>query len=343
MRINIISFTEKGDKLNKALADLFQNEEVFGYGNSEGLITKTEKLKDWTEKAFRDDAIIFVGAVGIAVRASAPFIRSKEKDPAVIAVDEIGKFVVPVLSGHIGGANELAFKIAEFIGAQAVITTATDIRSVWAADVWAVKHNCLIADISKIKFISGALLKGENIGFLCDFPISGKLPDGVLDKVNLKNGVVISFDENKRPFENTLNIIPKIIDIGAGSRKNADRNSAVVLLEDVFRKKRISLKAVRSVNTIDIKKNEKSILELCKKCDVKLNIFTAEELLNIEGKFSSSDFVRSVTGVDNVCERAACLAFGGKLILRKTSGAGVTIAAAVEEWRAEFENCDGRN
>ena len=110
------------------------------------------KLSEWTAENFqKSDALIFIGAVGIAVRAIAPHCKSKATDPAVIVLDERGRFSIPILSGHLGGANDLAKKLASICGAVPVITTATDIEGVFAVDEWAKAQNCHVLEPGRIK------------------------------------------------------------------------------------------------------------------------------------------------------------------------------------------------
>lgn len=126
-------------------------------------------LSDFVQTAFetshsgRKTLLIFIGALGICVRSISPFIKKKTVDPAVICIDELGKFVIPVLSGHIGQANEYAQKISEKISAVPVITTATDINKKWAVDSWCVSHGVEIKNPERIKLISSKVLKGEKI------------------------------------------------------------------------------------------------------------------------------------------------------------------------------------
>ena len=107
------------------------------------------------------DALIFVGACGIAVREIAPYVKSKKTDPAVVCIDEAGQFVIPLLSGHIGGANALAEKLAEKLDATAVVTTATDVRGKFAVDAWAARHGCAISDMGLAKAVSAAILEKD--------------------------------------------------------------------------------------------------------------------------------------------------------------------------------------
>ena len=122
------------------------------------------------------DALLFVGAAGIAVRAIAPHVRSKATDPAVVVLDEGARFSVALLSGHIGGANELARQVARAVGAEPVVTTATDGRGLWAVDEWAARSGLLIANPHAIKAVSGRMLSGCEVSLFSDTPISGKPP-----------------------------------------------------------------------------------------------------------------------------------------------------------------------
>ena len=138
-------------------------------------------LRDWIREAFsRYEGLVFVGAVGIAVRAIAPYVQSKTTDPAVVVVDEGGRFVIPLLSGHLGGANGLAHRIAAAGGGSPVITTATDGRGLFAVDSWAKEQNCHVMEPERIKGVSGKLLEGETIWMRCPWAVSGLQPEGVL-------------------------------------------------------------------------------------------------------------------------------------------------------------------
>lgn len=338
MKITSISFTRNGDALNLRLSELLKNDLFTRYGTSAPLRKRETSLAEWTRYAFyASDALIFIGAAGIAVRAVAPYIKSKATDPAVIVIDERGEFVIPILSGHIGGGNETARKIAGFLGARAVITTATDINGIWAVDIWAKKNGCVAANPENIKYISSALLRNERVGLESDFEIRSALPENVILGGSCKNGIVISLDENKKPFEKTLNIVPKILHIGVGSRKNADKDSLTELYKKIKSEYKFSDKAVKSVSTIDIKKGEASVDSLCAELGIKAVFFGAERLNEAEGTFCASEFVKRTAGTDCVCERAAALN-GGRLIVRKTIGNGVTMAVGKEDWSVDFEN-----
>lgn len=320
MKTAVISFTSTGGKLNDIISGILSAD---SHKDAKNIYALTGNLmKEY-------DALIFIGAAGIAVRAISPYIKSKDIDPAVIVCDEMGKFVIPVLSGHIGGANRLARELAEKINAQPVITTATDINKVWAVDSWASENGFYIENIKNIKYISSALLRKESVGLDSDFKINGPLPENI-SFGSFENGVVIS-PFLKKTFKNTLNVVPKCISLGIGCRKNTKLKS----IEELFEKSGICPQAVREISTVDIKKDETALKEFACKLGVPLNFYTAQELEMVEGDFSESEFVKKVAGVGNVCERAAAKG-GGKLILKKITGDGVTLAADMDDMDIRF-------
>jgi len=318
--------------------------EGFSKTSVAGLHPLTTDIKTFAKESFAYcNAILFIGAAGIAVRAIAPFITSKQKDPAVIVIDENGRFVIPILSGHIGGANELSEIIAGLIGAVPVITTATDINHCFAVDVWANKHHCHICDISEIKYISSAVLRGEQVGLCSEFPTIGQIPPELALASSGKIGISVSHCPSKAPFEHTLRLVPKQYVVGIGCRKGVESQTLEEQFINVLKTHEIPVEAVDCIATIDIKVNEPAILSLCKKYDFTLKTFSSDELAGVCGDFTASDFVKAVTGVDNVCERAAVKASNGKLIIKKSSASGVTVAVAESEWRCDFEHNNGFN
>ena len=177
MRAGLIAFTSRGMALaERAQAVL----EQAGWqcstrrGGRQGV-----PLAQWTAEAFSQcQALVFVGAAGIAVRAVAPYLRHKAQDPAVLCLDENGRFAIPLVSGHIGGANALALLLGRGLGAVPVITTATDGRGLFAVDTWAKGQGLAIGNPEKIKEVSGRLLEGLPVGLCSDLPLQGPGPRG---------------------------------------------------------------------------------------------------------------------------------------------------------------------
>lgn len=334
MRIALASLTPGGAALERRIIAALE----CGGGRTFAVFAKDGGLlKDWVRQEFAAaDALVFVGATGIAVRVIAGLLHGKDKDPAVLVLDEKGEFVIPLLSGHVGGANRLARELAARLGARAVITTATDLNNVFAVDEWAVANGCVIADPRRIKGISAALLRGEQVGVHSDFPVIGELPGGLVADAGPQAGVCISLDAGKNPFAATLHLIPGIAILGAGCRKGASSGEFERFALDVLAGAGVSVKALRTVASIDMKKKEPCLLAFAAKYGLEFAVFSAAELNNVPGAFASSGFVREKTGTDNVCERAATAAGGERLLVRKTARNGMTLALAVPDWSCIF-------
>lgn len=330
MKAAVFSFTQQGSGLAQTIAPLFSQAVCYGHYRS-------TPLKTLVEQAFRDcEALVFVGAAGIAVRSIAPFVVSKDQDPAVLVMDEGGNFVIPILSGHMGGGNQLAQAIAGAIGAVPVITTATDVNSVFAVDTWAVGAGLHIHNIGSIKLISAALLRGEKIGFYSEYPLDGPLPDFFV-RSEAPVGIAIAENPDFEPFQSTLHLTPKDYYLGVGCRRGIDEALFSETLLDLLKINGISLCKVSGLATIDIKGKERAILEFCKQNRLNLTLYSPEALAALPGEFTSSAFVQRTVGVDNVCERSAVLASaGGTLTMKKTAKNGLTLAVGKKDWRCSF-------
>ncbi|MBQ9197828.1 MAG: cobalamin biosynthesis protein [Clostridia bacterium] len=293
MKLHAIAFTQKGQEWQQAL----------GVPVDRGI-----PVMRWARERFDSaDALLFIGACGIAVRAVAPLIKDKTTDPAVLVMDEMGRHVIPILSGHIGGANALALEISRRTGAAPVITTATDVRGVPAADSWAMAHDCAIENPSAIKPVSAAALSGQQVG------------------------VAITEREIDPPFPVTLYLRPRTLVLGAGCKKGVDPDLFEQNACQFLRACGVSLLSVKALSTISVKNQEPAFARFCQKYSLPLLSYSAEELRGVPGVFAHSDFVEKTVGVDNVCERAAVRAAGGVLLAGKTAMEGMTFALAGEK------------
>ena len=291
-------------------------------------------LADFAGPVFRwADRMIFVSSCGIAVRAIAPHVQDKTTDPAVLAVDETARFVVSLLSGHVGGANRWAEELAGALGALPVVTTATDVNGRFAVDTWAAEQGLHVSSRLAAKAVSAAILEGP-VPLQSDFPVTGELPPGLVPGEEGPVGISISWRQGG-PFDTTLTLTPRVVRLGIGCRRGTDREVIRRAVDQVLEENRICPQAVRCAASIDLKRDEPGLLALCRERGWPLECSTAQELEAVEGTFASSPFVRRVTGVDNVCERAAMVG-AEKLIVKKTAGDGVTVAAAVEHWEVRF-------
>lgn len=342
----LIAFTRRGCVLAKDIAEGLARQGICSAEHmtvsgparyaDELQIRAYESLAAWTAEWFqRVEALVYVGATGIAVRAIAPHVRDKFHDPAVVSVDEAGRFAVPLLSGHVGGANELARMVAQLCGGQAVVSTATDVNELFAVDEWAARRGFRIVERVLAKEVSARLLEGGTVGFASDFELDWQPPAGVVPadgdadgKLDL--GFAVSLDDTCRPFERTLHLVPQAVTIGVGCRKDTDPAVLAQAVDAALAVARVSPLAVKLLASIDVKSDEPAILQLAEERGWDVRFYTAEELNAVPGEFDSSEFVKRTVGVDNVCERSA-LAQGGRLILGKQAGNGTTVALSVKE------------
>ena len=339
MKTAIISLTEKGRKLSLSIAlrAKFTSSERFCYHrHSDGTAAEFDSLSELISDIFNEfDALVFICACGIAVRSVAPNLSSKTTDPAVIVIDDCGKYVIPVLSGHIGRANAFAERIAALIGAQAVITTATDIGGLFSPDSFAVANELLITDLKTAKTVASAVLDGQKTGFASDYEYRN-LPDDLSADGECDIGIYVGCG-SKKPFPVTLKLMPKNIVVGIGCKRGTDCQTIEYAVLKSLLDAGISIRRVRNITSVDLKADERGLLDFSEKLGAELKFYTAEELMETKGDFSSSEFVKSVTGTDNVCERSAVRCSGGKLVLRKTAVDGVTVAAAEIPVILDFE------
>ena len=273
MKIASIAFTENGAKIVKMLVrEMDVKGYVFEKYKTDGLET-FNNVSSLVRDIFKKyNAIVFVGACGIAVRSIAPYVKDKAKDPAVVVVDEKGNFAIPILSGHIGGANDLAEKIAALTSGVAVITTATDINKKFSVDTFAVRNNLHIGDTKLIKEISSRILNDKKVGLYTDYKLKN-VPDCFEESNEV--GICIS-DDDKKPFRTTLNLMPKNVVLGIGCRKGCETVEESILA--FLKVNGVSVYSLFAVATVDIKKNEKGIVEFCEKFDIPLLTFSAKTL-----------------------------------------------------------------
>lgn len=344
----MISFSLTGAVLSEKLEAFWKKQgwQVENVSKSVYLpISLKGSLREWTEEKFQEcEAVIFIGACGIAVRSIAPFVKSKKTDPAVLVIDECGTYVISLLSGHLGGANDLARGGAEFLGAQAVVTTATDLHDRFAVDVFAKKNGCEIFPMTAAKVFSAALLAGEKVGFYSDFPWAGDLPEGFVPtdsqdpRENPSVGMALTICRDCEPFANTVWVVPRVVNVGIGCRKGKDEKAIGRLIDETLNEKKIWPQALSKAASVDLKKEEEGILKWCRRQGIPFETYTAKELLKVPGEFTASEFVRKTAGVENVCERSAALAGGcGRFIQRKKAGDGVTCALVLSDWSVRFE------
>ncbi|MFV0467087.1 MAG: cobalt-precorrin 5A hydrolase [Lachnospiraceae bacterium] len=355
MKIAIASFTRKGyqtaAKISEGLSGVASYEIIGDYHSYPKTAEKKESLAEWVKRMFfLADALVYVGACGIAVRSIAPYVKDKFTDPGVLVVDEAGQFCISLLSGHVGGANRFCHETAKMIGAIPVVTTATDVNSLFAVDEFAARNQLFLSDRDTAKRISAALLEGDIITLFdeenkfktqgdhgTDSTYSSLLSQGiqvVTDRSKLQGelGIYLGIHEVE-VFSQQLDLIPANVVLGIGCKKETDQALIFEFADEILKKWNIHPKALKQGASIDLKKEEMGLLAFFRERGIPFLTYTAEELARIEDVTTESEFVRSVTGIGNVCERAALSSSGhSSLIAGKQARNGITIALAEEEW-----------
>ena len=338
MKTVLICFSDAGAVLAQRIADILHLDKsdihsITKFAEKYEFTSHKSVCADMGELFSANDALIFIGACGIAVRDIAPHLKNKTVDPAVLVLDDQGKFVIPILSGHIGGANALACHLAEKLGAVPVITTATDGSGKFSCDTWAVTHNCAISSMKTAKDVSAAILTAD-VPISSEFALPQTLPNGLVAGNTGELGIFIGIHTDS-PYASTLRLIPRIVTLGIGCRRDTPMETIFSVVKETLENHCIDTRAVGCVASIDVKADEAGLLACAKVLKAQTVFYTADELNAVPGEFAESEFVRKTVGVGNVCERAAVCG-GGTLIIPKTAKDGVTVAAAVNEWRIEF-------
>ena len=377
MKVSIISFTLKGIELSLKIKKVFSGEteeKLCLYtkcSHAEKSLTErklTEKnlaesgpsyveqpLTEWTgEQMKKRRSLLFIGACGIAVRAIAPFLTDKLNDVPVLVMDEQGRFVIPVLAGHVGGANELAVSLAERMGSTPVITTATDLNHCFAVDLFARRNALHIVNKDGIAKVSSRILAGEEVtmaveeGHLREEEAGIPGEKRLLEEINVPEGIRLVSTESLADVlvapasygqGRLLTLRPKEYVIGIGCKRGKAAEQINQFVNRVLKESGISMEQVAAFVSIDRKKDEEGILWMSSHYGIPFVTYSAEELQQVEGTFHASEFVKSQVGVDNVCERAALRFSGpdGILITGKQAEDGITAAIVKRRWSVSFD------
>ncbi|MFR1709832.1 MAG: cobalt-precorrin 5A hydrolase [Clostridium sp.] len=324
MKLAAVSVTRQGNNIAKKLSETLKITLYSSYNN------KNFKLKSVCEELMNTvDGIIFISSTGIAVRGIAPFLKGKDKDPAVVVVDCESRFAISLAGGHLGGANELALRVSEILKATPVITTATDSMGIDAPDMIAKDNKLIIDDMKIAKDIAAKLVDKAKVGFLDD-ENKISMPKGyVVPSEGIKGIVTVS---NKINVDNVpqveslihLKLIRKNIILGMGCRKDVDKDKVKNFIVDTLRKYNIDLRSVKMISTVEVKKHEKALISLSEFLNCPMEIHSLKEIEAIEHKYKGSDFVKKSIGVRAVCEPCVELS-GGELLTDKLSFEGITL------------------
>ena len=338
----IYALTPKGAELGRFLAarlhgDLFLSRNLV----PEGKAVVFDSIINTVRAAFHDYRNhIFITAAGIAVRAISPCIRAKDRDPAVVVLDQRGQYCVSLLSGHLGGANELALRIASLTGGREVITTATDTEGLPSMDMVAMEKGMVISNLDALKAVNGAILRGETLqvfdvrdylGFRDYPPEEVKLEycTSECDWVPGRPGIWVDW-HTRTPPQGALLLHPGCMVAGVGCNRGTGADEIVRLIRETLSREGISMHSLRALATIDIKKEEAGLLKAAGELGLPLLFFSREQIGTIDVPHPSLTVKRHM-GVKSVCEAAALLGAGkGELVIPKTKSRNATMALALE-------------
>lgn len=346
IRIAIIAITEKGKNTAEKIASELENVDVF---------FQKRGIKELTGELFNKyECIIFVSACGIAVRCISPFLKSKFEDPAVLVVDDNGNNVISLLSGHIGGANEITLKIADVLNANPVITTSTDTNKKGALDVIVSKIGGYVENLREsAKLVNSYLVDDKRVGIYFDsdyeiekdsLNLSGfELIDekteidaiskldalvSVTDKLRCwVDEIIYNIKKDNEEKEDLIYIklIPRRIALGMGCRKNTETEKMIEEFSIFSALNNIHPAAIVNTGSLIIKKDEKCMIDLSKALCAEFNLFDVDEICTCDYMFDKSEFVKKNTGVYSVAQPSAYL-LSGNVISDKYKNNGTTFA-----------------
>ncbi len=339
--IAAFGYTERALRLSERVRQLLQADQ-----DRRNVRMIWSRERDVTAEIFSlYDVLLFFCASGIAVRKTAPFLRDKMKDPAVIVLGESGEFVIPLLSGHLGGANFYAENIASLLGTVPVITTASDGRDQPALDVWAAERKFAVSDRKLMKRIMAELLReksglqesSECVSFSESAGSSGSgRRSGSAYRICIASDRETALRQLEASGQNEADMLilePKRYAVGIGCRKNCSGKEMERFVCSFLEEHGIEESLVSCLCSIDRKSGEACIKKTARSLGVPFTVYSAHELAEAEGSFSASSFVRDTVGVDNVCERSAVLgAENGILTVKKTAAPHMTAAVAVRRF-----------
>lgn len=330
--IKIFSYSQAGLDLGEKLKDFLKadhyNKRITAFN------VKTILKENWQTA----EAFIFISSTGIAVRMIKDFIKTKDQDPAIIVIDDTGKNVISLLSGHLGGANDLTRTLAEFLGANPVITTSTDNHGIEAVDSFARTNDYRLADKNKILPISKLMLEGKTIGFYSE-------ADKVIDYNHIKvlenlddlsglDGLIVVSNKIERDLPiPSIYLHPKNLNLGIGCRRDTPGEKIISFIKDQLNDLGLSFYSIKKIGSVEAKRDEVGIQEATDYFKVEKKIFSNDQIKTVEDKFDKSDFVKKTIGVYSVAEPCAYL-LGGRLLTKRLKKDGITLAISLEDkWK----------
>ncbi|QEM66813.1 cobalt-precorrin 5A hydrolase [Geobacter sp. FeAm09] len=352
MRVAVIAITRNGAQLGQRLrgglpaAELHVSSRYAGQAGTVRRLFDPADLKALAASLWKEyDGFVFIMAAGIVVRMIAPLLESKETDPAVVVMDDAGKFAISLIAGHLGGANELAERCAFIAGARPVITTATDVNGLPSFDLLAKEQGWVIDDIGRVKVLNRLLLDGEEIAVVDP---TGKTRCWLCGrgKASFHDTFAEAMDSPARGFlfvtnrhlppqtqpGNLLILRPSNLVLGIGCNRGTSVDDIDAFVTAQLKRIFLSRKSVRLVATVAVKRDEEGLIAFAERLGVPLAFFGSDELNAVAVPSPPSPHAMAAVGASGVAEPAAILGSGGgRLLLKKVKSENVTLAVAEME------------
>lgn len=279
----------------------------------------------------RHEVLLFVMAAGIVVRALAPHLAGKTRDPGVVVMDEQGRHAVSLLAGHLGGANEAALVVSRITGATPVITTASDLQGLRAVDLLARDLDCAIDSMESAKRVTAIMVNGGAVGLVGEVPAA--LPAGFLGTGDGVDALVVI---DRRPVGDPgipwVHLVPRRVAAGVGCRRGCGAAAIMAAIRQALDEAGRDRRALAVIASIDVKADEEGLVAASRELGVPLRFYSAPAISAAGGDDNGSDFVRQAVGVGAVSVPCARLAAGpaGRLVAGKHAAGGITVA--LYEW-----------
>ncbi|QGQ45044.1 cobalt-precorrin 5A hydrolase [Metabacillus sediminilitoris] len=291
--------------------------------------------------------IIMIISLGAVVRMIAPLLKDKKSDPAVVVIDDKGKHVISVLSGHLGGANELTREVAELLQATPVITTASDVQKTIPVDLFGSRFGWVWESADKLTPVSASVVNEEHVAIIQEsgekewWTYDKPLPETLKIYPTIKNAIeakpkaalVVTHrnltEDEQVILQNGVLYRPKVIVLGIGCNRGTSKEEIEQVILDTLQELQFSIKSVKAICSIDLKKDEEGIIEVAQKYQWEFMCYTAEELNTVQLELPS-ETVYKFTGAYGVSEPAARLYSGThSLSLTKKKSGNVTISVGI--------------
>jgi cobalt-precorrin 5A hydrolase len=346
MKLAIVAITTGGAQLARRLGSVLPEARVClpeKFRENDDCDYFAELLAIWLPRLFADvEQLICIMATGIVVRILGTELRGKDKDPAVVVMDEAGQFAISLFSGHLGGANDLARRLAEVAGATAVITTATDVNHLPAWDQAARDAGLLVEPVAHLKTLNRLLLEGGKIALVDRrkriAQVFSAVPGVTLyanfsaaTHSNADGRVFVThrFLPHLQDHPGMLALRPRDLVIGIGCNRGTSADEIEQAVRSKFKRAFLAFNSLGCVASIDAKQDEIGLLEFAQRHSLPLEFHSAAQLNKVEMQSPISSHAQKAVGAKGVCEPAALLSSGlGTLLIRKQKIGNLTLAVA---------------